>query len=102
VGAATLDVRWLVRNNSAINPDTGAVIQPAHSYQGRPRDRWGGFLPRRLTIAVSRQGSQITITYTGTLESSADVASGYAAVPGASSPYTVTADQLSRFYRARQ
>ena len=54
------------------------------------------------TIALSRSGGQITITYTGTLESSTDITTGWATVAGASSPYPVTATDAKRFYRSKQ
>jgi len=100
VGAATLDIRvgWL-RNFSG-DPETNPpgsllyvddlVVDAVSAGSTTP------------TIALSRQGGQITITYTGTLESSADVGSGYAPVAGAPNPYMVTTDQARRFYRTSQ
>jgi hypothetical protein len=61
-----------------------------------------GATPPRPTITVSRSGSTVTITFTGTLQSSPTVNGTYANVPGATtSPYTVPpAAAAVQFYRA--
>jgi hypothetical protein len=54
----------------------------------------------RPTVSIGRSGSAVTITYTGTLQSSTTVNTGYADVPGATSPYTVpTGSAPAKFYR---
>ncbi|MHB9006930.1 MAG: PA14 domain-containing protein, partial [Limisphaerales bacterium] len=50
-------------------------------------------------IAITPAG---IITYTGTLEASATVNTGYAPVAGAASPYTVPKTGAAMFYRAKQ
>jgi PA domain len=57
----------------------------------------------RPSITIARQGPNIVITYTGILRSAAVVTGPYAAVPGASSPYTVPISSAqAQFYRASQ
>ncbi|MDB4691889.1 hypothetical protein OAH23_15880, partial [Verrucomicrobia bacterium] len=50
--------------------------------------------------AVTLQDGNITIEYTGTLKSSATVNGEFSAVDGASSPYSVAADQNQAFFIA--
>lgn len=50
-------------------------------------------------IAITATRGQITIQYTGKLQSASTVAGPYTDVQGASSPYTVPADQAAAFYR---
>ncbi|HTL18380.1 MAG TPA: hypothetical protein VL793_14180, partial [Patescibacteria group bacterium] len=53
-------------------------------------------------VSVSRSGSTVTITFTGTLQSSATVNGTYADVPSATSPYIVpTGAAPAQFYRSR-
>jgi len=104
-GAATMDIRvgWL-RNNSAINADSGEAANPAGTLlyvDDLVVDAVSSGSPAPPTIAISRDAAGITITYTGTLESSADVATGYAAVQGATNPFVVSPDQAQRFYRTK-
>jgi Carboxypeptidase regulatory-like domain len=104
-GAATLDVRvgW-VRNTSGQPNDDGVVPNPAGSLlyvDDLVVDAVASGSAPAPTIAVTRNGAKITITYTGTLESSADVAGGFTAVAGATSPLPVTPDQAQRFYRTK-
>jgi len=55
------------------------------------------------TISIARQGSSWVITYVGTLYSSSTIDGAYAAVTGASSPYTVpTASRPGQYYRAHR
>ncbi|HEY2084015.1 MAG TPA: hypothetical protein VGI88_14630, partial [Verrucomicrobiae bacterium] len=54
------------------------------------------------TILISRSGSNISITYTGTLLSSTNVAGPYSQVQGASSPYPVPTTAPQTFYRTSQ
>jgi hypothetical protein len=57
--------------------------------------------PPHPTVSVSRSGGTVTITFSGTLQSSATVNGTYANVPGAASPYTVpTGAAAAQFYRA--
>ncbi len=52
------------------------------------------------TIGISRVGGALTITYTGTLQSSDTVNGTYTDVTGASSPYAVPTTAPAKFYRA--
>jgi hypothetical protein len=56
------------------------------------------------TITISRSGTGVTITYTGTLLQSPTVGSGasWTAVPGATSPYPVPTTAASMFFRSSQ
>lgn len=51
------------------------------------------------TVAVSKSGTSITLTYTGTLQSSASVSGPYNDVQGAQSPYVVSNPTGVMFYR---
>ena len=53
-------------------------------------------------VSLTRSGDSITITYTGTLQSSDTVNGTYADVSGASSPFTATAAGAAKFYRAKE
>ncbi len=50
--------------------------------------------------SITRDGDSVVITFSGTLKSSDTVDGTYTAVDGATSPFTATADQGSRFYIA--
>jgi hypothetical protein len=56
--------------------------------------------PQRHTVSVSKSGSTVTITFTGTLFSSPTVDGTYTAVAGATSPYTVPTTAGAAFFRA--
>lgn len=51
-------------------------------------------------LAISTPGGKVTITFTGSLQSSATVAGPYANVPGAVSPYTPTGASSATFFRS--
>lgn len=51
-------------------------------------------------IAITRSAAQVTITYTGTLQSAATVNGPYQDVAGAQSPYVVPASAGAAFYRS--
>jgi hypothetical protein len=54
------------------------------------------------TVSISRSGSTVSITYTGTLQSSSTVNGTYSPVSGATSPYTVpTASATAQFYKTK-
>jgi hypothetical protein len=53
------------------------------------------------TITLTRSGSQVVITYTGTLLSSTNVTGTYTPVAGASSPYSSPPSGDQKFYRTR-
>ena len=53
------------------------------------------------TVKITSDGTNLTITYTGTLQSADTVNGGYTDVTGASSPYTVNTSTGSKFFRAR-
>ncbi|MDA0751515.1 MAG: hypothetical protein O2964_12465, partial [Verrucomicrobia bacterium] len=52
------------------------------------------------TIAIARDGANITIEFDGTLQSADSATGPYKNVDGASSPFSVTADAPQKFYRA--
>jgi hypothetical protein len=56
--------------------------------------------PSDASIALSRDDSGITITYTGTLQSADSVNGPWSDEAGASSPMTVDATGGMKFYRA--
>lgn len=62
----------------------------------------GGAPP--ATVAVARSGTDLVITFTGTLESAAAITGPWTAVTGATSPLTLARGSLTgaTFYRARQ
>jgi len=104
VGAATLDVRvgW-VRVDSAIDPNTQTPGNPAGSLlyvDDLVVDAYGAAVVEP-TISVAKNGASVVVTYTGTLESAAQVTGPWTAVSGATSPLTVNPTEPSRFYRSR-
>jgi hypothetical protein len=62
----------------------------------------GDLTPLPTKLAITAGDGKVTITYGGTLQSSANVASGYTDVAGATSPYTTPHTDTTRFYRSRQ
>jgi hypothetical protein len=52
------------------------------------------------TLSIATSGSTLTITYTGTLQSSTSVDAGYQPVSGAQSPYVVNNPTGTVFYRS--
>jgi len=56
------------------------------------------------TIGVARAGAVLTITYTGTLQSTVTIGGQWNDVQGATSPFSVTpaSGPASSFYRAKQ
>lgn len=54
------------------------------------------------TIKIARNGNQLVITYTGTLESAAAITGPWTTVAGATSPYTLSASEGARFLRCKQ
>lgn len=103
-GAATLDVRvgW-VRVESAIDPNTQIPANPAGSLlyvDDLVVDAYGSAVVEP-TISVAKNGASVVVTYTGTLESAAQVTGPWTAVAGATSPLTVNPTEPSRFYRSK-
>ena len=100
-GAAWLDVKigW-IRNPSGVTPDNPQGTNPegsqlfvddlvVDSFAGGP------------AINLTRSGTQITLTWTGVLESATDVNGQWAPVQGATSPLLVSPTQARTFYRSR-
>ncbi len=58
--------------------------------------------PTTPSLSVVKTASGATITFTGTLQSSDTVLSGYSDVAGATSPFNVLTTGRAKFYRARQ
>jgi autotransporter-associated beta strand protein len=56
--------------------------------------------PAKPTISLAKSGSQLVITYTGTLLSATNVTGPYNPVAGAASPYMLTPSGAQVFYRA--
>ena len=54
------------------------------------------------TIAVARDGSNVKVTYTGTLQSADTVTGPWSNVAGTSSPATIGTSAPAKFYRAQQ
>ncbi|MCC6235245.1 MAG: Ig-like domain-containing protein, partial [Verrucomicrobiales bacterium] len=54
------------------------------------------------TVSVGRDGANLKITFTGTLESADSVSGPWSAVAGATSPATITPSGAGKFYRTRQ
>lgn len=53
------------------------------------------------TVSVGKSGGVVTITYTGTLQSSTTANGGWADVSGATNPYTVPVSAAPvKFYRS--
>lgn len=53
------------------------------------------------TLSIARQGNDIILTFTGTLQQADSVTGPYTDVPGATSPHRVTIAPGAKFYRAR-
>jgi hypothetical protein len=104
-GTGGASVEWFTINNDGdralVNgPDGGHP--PLRSFRRRTvaePDLPGGEAP---TIGIARQGAQVTIQYTGTLQSAAAVGGPYAPVAGATSPYNVPLNDTQLFFRAAQ
>ena len=56
----------------------------------------------RLRAGVMDGAGDVALTYSGTLLGADNVEGPYAEVVGASSPWTVTADQTRRFYQSQE
>lgn len=54
------------------------------------------------TVSIAGSGGTLTVTFTGTLQSSTTVTGTYSDVQGAVSPYTVPAPTGTVFYRSKQ
>lgn len=92
-------IEWAV-----INPDgTRALVNDTEA--GAPAAFQTGTIPSRppdnvaVTIASLGNGSIRLSWPSGTLQSAEDIGGPFAAVPGATSPHTVTTDAGRRFYR---
>jgi len=80
----------ILTTDSAFTP-TGTGPAESEQSGGRP------------TISISRNGATVTITYTGTLVSSASLAGTYTPVAGASGgSYVIPAGGTIQFYKAQQ
>ena len=53
------------------------------------------------TLSIAREGNQIILTFTGTLQQADNVTGPYTDVAGATSPYRVNITPGAKFYRAR-
>ena len=62
----------------------------------------GPSAPAPPTLGIARAAADLIITYTGTLQSAAQVTGPYSDVSGATSPLTVKPSDPATFYRARQ
>jgi hypothetical protein len=77
----------LTANNSPLVVDAGVSIAPC---VGGPE------------LSIGRDGANVVVTYTGTLQSADTVNGTYTDVSGATSPYSVPATGSSKFFRARE
>lgn len=57
--------------------------------------------PANPTLGIARDGANVKVTYTGTLQGADSVTGPYSDVAGATSPYTVPATGAQRFLRAK-
>jgi hypothetical protein len=53
------------------------------------------------TLSIARDGANVKVTYTGTLQSADAVAGPYTDVAGATSPYSTASSAAARFFRSR-
>jgi hypothetical protein len=90
------DCEWFT-----VNPDGSKVLLNSTSASALKTYRAVKAV-ERPTLAVSKAADKVTITFTGTLQSSATVDGAYTDVAGASSPYTVTTSDAAKFFRARK
>ena len=58
--------------------------------------------PTAPTVSVARDGGNVRVSFTGTLQSADNVRGPWTDVPGATSPLSVTASAPGRYFRARQ
>jgi hypothetical protein len=87
----------------AIDPNTQNPANPAGSLlylDDLVIDAYGAVVVDP-TISVSKNGASVVVTYTGTLESAAQVTGPWTPVTGATSPLTVSPTEPSRFYRSK-
>jgi len=84
--------------NVAVDVDGNGLSRPL--YYGFGYRAVGGEVP---TVQIRRQGPDLVIEFTGVLQSSTLVSTGYSDVAGATSPLLILATELTgqRFYRAR-
>jgi hypothetical protein len=94
--------------NIALNNDEGAGRIAQLSWNGDPHQEYtyGELILAAAsvqpTLSIARNGANITITYTATLQS-ADTANGpWSNVANASSPFVITPSGVQKFYRTRQ
>ncbi|MBI5387377.1 MAG: DUF4623 domain-containing protein [Verrucomicrobia bacterium] len=99
-----LDTEFFPADNANLN-GTGAVdFGPARLFALDSNNGLMAFTlgrPTRPTLAASRLGSLLTLTYTGRLLSSTNAAGPYRDVPGASNPHSVDVGSgAQQFFRA--
>ncbi len=58
--------------------------------------------PSAPTLTIARSGPDLSLTFSGTLQSADQVAGPFADVAGAASPFTVSPTGAAKFYRAKQ
>jgi len=76
-----------------------APSQVASSYSAGPDKLPSAAAP---TVAIARDGANLKVTYTGTLQSAPVVTGPWADVAGATSPYSVSPSAASSYFRGRQ
>ncbi len=95
-------VEWFTVNSSGVRALVNGT-QPGALKSFKRRTVAEPSLPTTTpTLGVTRQGGNLVLTYTGTLQSADSVNGPYAAVAGATSPLTVTPAGGQKFYRAGQ
>jgi hypothetical protein len=104
-GTAFLDFKigW-IRNPTGVTDTQPDGTNPAGSklfVDDLVIDAFAGGAPVGPTISVARTADGLSISFTGTLESANDITGLWTAVQGATSPWSVKADQPRRFFRSR-
>jgi hypothetical protein len=96
-----------VGNNNQTND--GSVGSFWYSPVGKPygtyviyRDYGDVTTSQAPSVGIASGGGKVTITFTGTLQSTTTVTGGWTDVPNATSPYSVTPTGHETFYRAKQ
>lgn len=85
-------------NELRLHSGAMTLEQIAASYQAGPNA-----LPvARPTLEIARDGANVRITFTGSLEAADAVTGPYSAVAGATSPAVIPANAAQKYYRARQ
>jgi hypothetical protein len=106
-GAAWLDLKigWIRHPSGAVDDTHPDGANPPGSklfVDDLVIDAFGGApVAGGPTISIERKGADITLTWTGVLESADSITGPWSVVPGATSPLIISADRAQRFLRSR-